>query len=85
VALGGVFLPFALIQVRGYPAALAGTTFLPFTILMAALSRWAGGLLDQFGARLPLIVGPAIAALGIALIGLTFATATYWVSSNYDT
>ena len=41
-ALGGVFffLPFALIQVRGYPAMLAGTAFLPFTIIMAALSRW---------------------------------------------
>jgi hypothetical protein len=26
-----------------YPATLAGTAFLPFTIIMAALSRWAGG------------------------------------------
>ena len=66
-ALGGVlfFLPFALIQVHGYPATLAGAAFLPFTIIMAALSRWAGGLLDRFGARLPLVVGPAIAAAGI--------------------
>ncbi|MFZ0719909.1 MAG: MFS transporter, partial [Xanthobacteraceae bacterium] len=58
-ALGGLwfFLPFALIQVHGYPAALAGAAFLPFTILMVALSRWAGGLLDRYGARLPLIVG----------------------------
>ena len=72
-ALGGVlfFLPFALIQVHGYPATLAGTAFLPFTIIMAALSRWAGGLLDRFGARLPLVVGPAIAALGIGLMALT--------------
>jgi len=79
-ALGGVFffLPFALIQVHGYPATLAGTTFLPFTIIMAALSRWAGGLLDQFGARLPLIIGPSIAALGIGLMGLTVATGSYW-------
>jgi MFS family permease len=79
-AMGGVFffLPFALIQVHGYPATLAGTAFLPFTIIMAALSRWAGGLLDQFGARLPLIIGPAIAALGIGLMGLTVASGSYW-------
>jgi hypothetical protein len=52
-ALGGTFffLPFALIQVRGYPATVAGAAFLPFTIIMAGLLRWAGGLLDSFGAR----------------------------------
>jgi EmrB/QacA subfamily drug resistance transporter len=79
-ALGGVlfFLPFALIQVHGYPAALAGTVFLPFTIIMAALSRWGGGLLDRFGARLPLMIGPAIAAIGIAVMGLTVADGSYW-------
>jgi EmrB/QacA subfamily drug resistance transporter len=78
-ALNGVFffLPFALIQVHGYPATLAGTTFLPFTIIMAALSRWAGGLLDRFGARLPLVIGPAIAAWGIGAIGLTVANGSY--------
>ena len=79
-ALGGVFffLPFALIQVHGYPATLAGIAFLPFTVIMAALSRWAGGLLDQFGARLPLMIGPAIAALGIGLVALTVANGSYW-------
>jgi EmrB/QacA subfamily drug resistance transporter len=79
-AMGGVFffLPFALIQVHGYPATLAGTAFLPFTIIMAALSRWAGGLLDQFGARLPLVIGPAIAALGIGLMGLMIESGSYW-------
>jgi MFS family permease len=35
---------------------------------MAALSRWSGGLIDRFGARLPLIVGPAIAAVGFVLL-----------------
>ena len=79
-ALGGIwfFLPFALIQVHGYPAALAGAAFLPFTILMVALSRWAGGLLDRYGARLPLIVGPTIAAFGIALLGVIVPHGAYW-------
>jgi MFS family permease len=79
-ALGGVlfFLPFALIQVHGYPATLAGAAFLPFTILMAGLSRWAGGLLDRFGARLPLVIGPAIAALGIGVMAVTVTYGSYW-------
>ncbi len=79
-ALSGMFffLPFALIQVHGYPATLAGAAFLPFTIIMAGLSRSAGGLLDRFGPRLPLVVGPAIAAVGIGLIGITIPNGTYW-------
>ena len=44
-------------------------------VVMAALSRWAGGLLDRFGARLPLIIGPAIAALGFVLLALPGAGA----------
>src|SRR6478752_2805983 len=71
------FWPFALIQVRGYPATFAGAVFLPFTILMAALSRWAGGLLDRFGARLPLVIGPAIGALGIGLMAVTVPNGSY--------
>ena len=79
-ALGGVifFVPFALIQVGGYPATFAGAAFLPFTVLMAALSRWSGGLLDRFGPRLPLVIGPAIAALGIAVMALMVEGGSYW-------
>ena len=79
-ALGGVifFVPFALIQVGGYPATFAGAAFLPFTVLMAVLSRWSGGLLDRFGPRLPLVIGPAIAALGIAVMALMVERGSYW-------
>ncbi len=78
-ALGGAFffLPFALIQVGGFSAVLAGAAFLPFTLIMATLSRWAGGLLDRFGAKGPLIIGPAIAALGFALLALPIGGGSY--------
>ena len=77
------FLILNLIQVQGYPAEVAGFTFLPFTILLTLMSRWAGGLIDRVGARLPLIVGPAIAALGfvlLALPGLTAGPDQYWLT-----
>jgi EmrB/QacA subfamily drug resistance transporter len=78
-ALGAAFffLPFDLIQVHLYSATLAGAAFLPFTLVMGALSRWSGGLLDRFGARLPLIIGPAIAAVGFALLALPASGGSY--------
>ncbi len=84
-ALGVVpfFLTLNLIQVQGYTADIAGFIFLPFTILLALLSRWSGGLIDRVGARLPLIVGPAIAAVGfglLALPGLTDGPSQFWTT-----
>ena len=80
-ALSGVFflLPFLLIQVHGYSATQAGAVFLPFMIIMGGLSRWSGGLLDRFGARLPLTIGPVIAALGFGLLALP-ADGSYWIA-----
>jgi EmrB/QacA subfamily drug resistance transporter len=79
-ALAGVlfFLPFDLIQVRGFSATAAGAALLPFVLLMFTLSRWSGGLVDRYGARLPLIVGPAIAGLGFALFAVPGLHAGYW-------
>jgi MFS family permease len=77
--IGGAFffLPFALIQVEGFSAVLAGAAFLPFTVIMATLSRWGGGLLDRFGAKGPLIIGPAIAALALALLAWPIGGGSY--------
>ncbi len=80
-ALSGAlfFLPFNLIQVRGYSAAAAGASFLPFAILMGGFSRWAGGLVNRFGTKLPLIVGPLVVSAGF--LALAFAgSANYWLS-----
>jgi MFS family permease len=74
-ALGGAFffLPFLLIQARGYSATAAGAVYLPFTLVLGVLSRWSGGLMDRFGARRPLIIGPALTAAGFAMLSATEA------------
>src|SRR5205814_3171611 len=61
-------VPLELIEVRGYSATVAGAAMLPFPIILFALSRWSGGLVSRVGHRLPLTVGPAVAALGIGLV-----------------
>ncbi|WP_457336629.1 DHA2 family efflux MFS transporter permease subunit [Rhizobacter sp. P5_C2] len=79
-ALGGglYFLPLNLIQVQGYGAAAAGAAMLPFIAIMFALSRAAGHLVDRTGPRLPLIVGPLVAAAGFALFMLPGVGSGYW-------
>ena len=80
--LGGAlyFLPFLLIQVHGYSATAAGSSFLPFTIITFLISRWAGGLVTRFGARLPLMIGPVIAAAGFVLFALPGLGGSYWTT-----
>ena len=81
-ALGGTFFFFALnlIQIQGYSATAAGASLLPFVALMFSLSRWSGGLIDRFGGRLPLTVGPIIAAVGFALFAVPSISGNYWTS-----
>jgi len=79
-ALGVVFflLPLDLIQVQHYSATETGAALVPLAIIMFVLSRWAGGLVHRVGARLPLTVGPVIAALGIALFARAGTGNSYW-------
>ena len=81
-ALSGVFFffPFNLIQVQGYSPTAAGAAFLPFILLMFVLSRWSGSLVSRYGAKLPLIVGPAIASIGFVLFALPGIINSYWTS-----
>jgi EmrB/QacA subfamily drug resistance transporter len=81
-ALGGTlfFLPLNLIQVQRYSATAAGAAFLPFIVIMFLLSRWAGALVQRYGARIPLVAGPVIAAGGFALFALPGVGGTYWAT-----
>ncbi|MBV8282761.1 MAG: MFS transporter, partial [Candidatus Eremiobacteraeota bacterium] len=57
-----------------------GVAILPFVILMVTLSPWSGGLVAKYGSKLPLVIGPTIAAIGFALFALTSSVANYWLS-----
>jgi len=79
-ALGGTlfFVPLNLIQVQHYSPTAAGAALLPFILIMFLLSRWAGGLVQKYGAKIPLIVGPGIAAIGFASFMLPGLGGSYW-------
>ena len=81
-ALGGVlyFLPLELIQVQHYSATEAGASLLPLILLISLFSRWSGGLIARFGARLPLTLGPLIAAVGFLLMLRCGLPAPYWTN-----
>ena len=80
---GMLFLSLNLVQVQGYSQLQSGLTFLPFTITMVIVARFAGTLADKYGPRLFLVGGPAMAALGLFILSFikqTRGPADYWTT-----
>jgi len=53
---------------------------LPFIIIMFALSRWSGSLVATTGARIPLVVGAGVAALGFLAYARAAGGGSYWTT-----
>jgi MFS family permease len=79
-ALGGAmyYLPFGLIRLGGYSATEAGAALLPFALIMGLGAPLEGTLAERIGPRLPLTVGPVIAACGLALLSFAEFEGPYW-------
>ena len=78
-AIGGALFLLAvqLQQSLHYSALATGLAMMPMTIIMLIGSPWAGALGQRAGPRLPMTVGPLIAAAGLALMARVVPGATY--------
>lgn len=78
-ALGGAFflLPLQLQEVLGYGPLAAGAALLPVTAALLLLSTSAGRLATRTGPRLPMTVGPLVAAAGLLLLTRADADGRY--------
>src|SRR5205807_8881436 len=81
-ALSGLFFlfPFNLLQVQGYTTTQAGLATLPFVFVMFFLGRWSGGVVDRFGARPMLIIGPSVVAVACLVFAIPSVGGSYWTT-----
>jgi EmrB/QacA subfamily drug resistance transporter len=80
-ALSGTsfFLVVFLQNVVGLSALAAGAALLPATILLLVGSERAGRLATKIGPRIPVTVGPVVAAAGLLMLRTIGPNANYWL------
>ncbi len=80
-ALGGVFLflVLALQVVAGFSPLTAGSALLPVTLLLLLLSARMGALATRIGPRLPMTVGPLLAAIAVLMLTRVDTSTSYVV------
>lgn len=78
-ALGAMFflVVLQLQMVAGFSPLRAGVALLPITVLMLVLSARAGALAQRIGPRIPMTVGPSVAAAGMLLLTRIGRTTSY--------
>jgi EmrB/QacA subfamily drug resistance transporter len=78
-ALGAVtfLLVLQLEDVLHYTPLAAGVSLLPLTLVMLLFSSRSGRLASKIGPRIPMTVGPLVAAVGMALFARVDAGTTY--------
>jgi EmrB/QacA subfamily drug resistance transporter len=74
-----VFLSLFLLEFSGYSPFRAGLAMLPVTIVMFFLSRFTGRLSMQFGPRLFMAIGPAIAGASLLALARMPVHVNYWI------
>jgi len=81
-ALGGALflLPLQLQRVVGLSALESGSALIPMTILMLLLSPLAGRISQRTGPRVPMTVGPFVAAVGLVLLVRVGPAGGYWLT-----
>jgi hypothetical protein len=78
---GSTFLiPLNLVLVQGYSATAAGGAMLPFILIVAVVSRWAGWLVMKTDPRVPLVVGPLVTGVALLLLTRPGIGGSYWTT-----
>jgi EmrB/QacA subfamily drug resistance transporter len=76
-----LLIPYVLITSGGYSPVEAGLAMLPLPMLMTAASPTMGRLAMRIGPRIPLTVGPLIAAVGMIVASLIHENGSYWTGT----
>jgi EmrB/QacA subfamily drug resistance transporter len=80
VALFGtfLFLSYYMQQTLGYSALKSGVAFLPFTVGIVIGAMLSTQILPRIGARVPMVVGLLLAAVGMVLLTQLGPTTGFW-------